>query len=392
MTIRRATVEDAEALARLHVDAWRVAYRGLVPDSRLDSLDYERRATRFREQLAGHGLETAPSKEETYVAERGGEILGFVTLGACRDADVDPQRVGEIWGIYLAPQHWRQGAGRRLCRFAEGLLASRGCVEIKLWVLAGNVRARRFYEAMGFAADGAVKVLDLDAPLEAVRYGKRGEKSMEALEMAASILRELDALDEQRAEPLRQLRRAYSTELCSRPGAFVLEMAHAIVAVDKHRWIAYELVAAHEGAYHSLNREEVEALGLGIDSWWSVDGFARTLSGPAWRDGLLPADAIRDWAQSADPWWRRAALVSTVALNVRSLGGRGDVGQTLGICEMLVDSREEMVVKALSWALRELVVHDPDAVRAFLRRHEGVLASRVRREVTNKLETGLKNP
>jgi 3-methyladenine DNA glycosylase AlkD len=51
-----------------------------------------------------------------------------------------------------------------------------------------------------------------------------------------------------------------------------------------------------------------------------------------------------------------------------------------------------MVVKALSWALRELVVHDPDAVKVFLKEHEDVLASRVKYEVGNKLRTGLKNP
>ena len=51
-----------------------------------------------------------------------------------------------------------------------------------------------------------------------------------------------------------------------------------------------------------------------------------------------------------------------------------------------------MVVKALSWALRELVAHDPQAVRAFLDEYETVLAGRVKREVQNKLRTGLKNP
>jgi 3-methyladenine DNA glycosylase AlkD len=50
------------------------------------------------------------------------------------------------------------------------------------------------------------------------------------------------------------------------------------------------------------------------------------------------------------------------------------------------------VVKALSWALRELVVHDPQAVREFLGAHEGILAARVKRETGNKLRTGLKNP
>ena len=172
MTIRRALPDDAPALARLHVDAWRVAYRGLVPDSRLDGLDYDRRAVRFREQV-----EEAP--DQTYVIEQEGQLLGFLTLGACRDPDVDPQITGEIWGIYLAPQYWRRGAGTLLCRYAEQVLALRGYSELKLWVLAGNSSARRFYEAMGFAADGASKTLDLGAPREAVRYGRQGREEGE---------------------------------------------------------------------------------------------------------------------------------------------------------------------------------------------------------------------
>jgi 3-methyladenine DNA glycosylase AlkD len=51
-----------------------------------------------------------------------------------------------------------------------------------------------------------------------------------------------------------------------------------------------------------------------------------------------------------------------------------------------------MIVKAMSWALRELLVHDPEAVTAFMRDHEADLAARVKREVNNKLKTGLKNP
>ena len=93
-----------------------------------------------------------------------------------------------------------------------------------------------------------------------------------------------------------------------------------------------------------------------------------------------------------DLWWRRAALVSTVALNVRSHGGTGDIARTLAICRLLVEDHEDMVVKALSWALRELVAHDPHAVEEFLQDHESVLAARVNREVRNKLTTGLKNP
>ncbi|MFQ5595404.1 MAG: DNA alkylation repair protein, partial [Anaerolineae bacterium] len=142
----------------------------------------------------------------------------------------------------------------------------------------------------------------------------------------------------------------------------------------------------------SMGAAEIKEFGRGINSWSSVDAFARTLAGPAWLDGQVPDELIHRWAGSEDHWWRRAALVSTVALNMRSRGGTGDVPRTLAVCRLLVDDHDDMVVKAMSWALRELVVHDPDAVRAFLAEHDDVLAARVKREVRNKLTTGLKNP
>jgi 3-methyladenine DNA glycosylase AlkD len=82
--------------------------------------------------------------------------------------------------------------------------------------------------------------------------------------------------------------------------------------------------------------------------------------------------------------------VSTVAFNVRSHGGKGDAPRTLSICQLLVADHEDMVVKALSWALRELVYFDPKAVEGFLQEHESALAGRVKREVGSKLRTGLK--
>jgi 3-methyladenine DNA glycosylase AlkD len=156
--------------------------------------------------------------------------------------------------------------------------------------------------------------------------------------------------------------------------------------------VAYELIREHEAAFERMGEAELESFGQGIASWHSVDTFARTLSGPAWLHGQVSDSVIDRWAHSEDRWWRRAALVSTVALNMRSHGGTGDVLRTLAVCRLLVDDDDDMVVKAMSWALRALVAHDPDAVRAFLAQHEDVLAARVKREVRNKLETGLKNP
>jgi len=111
--------------------------------------------------------------QEGFVATDRGEIVGFLTIGACRDEDVDRATTGEIWGIYLAPSYWRKGIGRFLCGQAEKMLASRGFSVATLWVLEKNVQARRFYEAMGFAADGVTKEIDLGARLVAVRYSKR---------------------------------------------------------------------------------------------------------------------------------------------------------------------------------------------------------------------------
>ena len=85
-------------------------------------------------------------------------------------------------------------------------------------------------------------------------------------------------------------------------------------------------------------------------------------------------------------------MVCTVILNRRTWGGKGDTPRTLGVCELLVADRDDMVVKGMSWALRELIATDRRGVQRFLKKYGTALAGRVRREVNNKLSTGLKNP
>ncbi|MBD3336502.1 MAG: hypothetical protein GF355_13400 [Candidatus Eisenbacteria bacterium] len=88
----------------------------------------------------------------------------------------------------------------------------------------------------------------------------------------------------------------------------------------------------------------------------------------------------------------RRALASTVVLNTPTHGGHGDAPRTLAACRRLVDDRDDMVVKALSWALRKLSECDRRAVLRFVDEHADRLAARVKREVRHKLATGLKNP
>jgi 3-methyladenine DNA glycosylase AlkD len=216
--------------------------------------------------------------------------------------------------------------------------------------------------------------------------GLDGEAYAEAL--ADEIDRRIRELPEAGVEPARRIRREYSRRLRAAPAGTVLAVADALV--DRWRWVAYELVYHHPGGVAALSRAEVERLGRGLDGWGAVDAFGCILSGPAWRQGRIGDDVVRGWATSGDRWWRRAALVSTVALNVRSRGGTGDARRTLDICGLVVADRDDAVVKALSWALRELVAWDPEAVRRFLDERGGALAARVRREVRAKLETGRK--
>jgi hypothetical protein len=177
--------------------------------------------------------------------------------------------------------------------------------------------------------------------------------------LAAEIDDRIRALPAPSTEAVRRVRRDYSRRLRSVPPEQVLALA--LVLVDRRRWVAYELVSFHPGGLACLDAGRVERLGRGLDGWAAVDAFGCIVAGPAWRLGRVPDTTIQGWAASADRWWRRAALVSTVPLNLRSRGGTGDTGRTLDICGRLVDDRDDTVVKALSWALRALAPWDPVA-------------------------------
>ena len=156
--------------------------------------------------------------------------------------------------------------------------------------------------------------------------------------------------------------------------------------------VAFELLWRHRAAAETLTAGDLARLARGADNWATADCFACLVSGPAWRRGRVDDTWNARWARSRDRWLRRIALVSTVPLNLTSRGGTGDVPRTLRVCRTLVSDHDDMVVKALSWALREVARRDPAAVRRFLERHRATIAPRVAREVTNKLMTGLKTP
>lgn len=155
--------------------------------------------------------------------------------------------------------------------------------------------------------------------------------------------------------------------------------------------LAYELLWKNKNALRLLKLNDLEELGKNMDNWATTDSFSIMLSGWAWRENQISDSDIINWLKSDNRWWRRTAVVSTVSLNLKSRGGTGDVKRTLLICEKVVDDRDDMIVKALSWALRELSKSDKPAVENFMKKYDSRLAGRVRREVYSKLETGRKN-
>jgi 3-methyladenine DNA glycosylase AlkD len=211
---------------------------------------------------------------------------------------------------------------------------------------------------------------------------------------AREIEAALQALPDQRAASLRTLRRSLSRRLSASAPREVIDLATELVASGDwaQRFLAYEIVLHHRAALASVNERVAQSLGAGIADWAAVDTFACYVAGPAWRERQISDASVRRWAASTDRWWRRAAIVCTVALNNRARGGAGDAARTLDICTLVIDDRDDMVVKALSWALRELSKRDANAVKSFVTKYRARLAPRVVREVGNKLSTGLKTP
>jgi GNAT superfamily N-acetyltransferase len=146
MLLRPAEPDDAIAVARVHVRSWQAAYRTLLPDDYLDQLRPEDRAEKY-DFASGD-----PLKPWTIVAVAEGSILGFATTAPSRDPDLE--EYGELCALYVDPEQWGRDIGVALVTAARGRLFEFGFRNALLWVLAGNVRAERFYQTDGWASDG----------------------------------------------------------------------------------------------------------------------------------------------------------------------------------------------------------------------------------------------
>lgn len=142
--VRPPEVADAPALGRLHVQIWREAYTGLMPQATLDALDERAGAQRWAGILTAGPTQGQITRVATDRAS--GQLVGFATVGPARD-DPAPAPT-ELWALNTAARVHGSGLGSRL--LDEVLNAG----PAYLWVLEGNEPAIAFYRKHGFDLDG----------------------------------------------------------------------------------------------------------------------------------------------------------------------------------------------------------------------------------------------
>lgn len=152
---------DAAGLARVHVRSWGETYAGLLPEAYLARMSAPLYARRWRDQLT-----RARTGELVLAAEGIGGLIGY--CAGAFEAETSPR--AEIFTLYLLREAQGFGLGRRLMATAARAFAAQGAERLQLWVLAGNMRARRFYAHLGGEAAAERAVRGWGGGLSEVRY------------------------------------------------------------------------------------------------------------------------------------------------------------------------------------------------------------------------------
>jgi len=161
LTIRKAKVENAAAIAHVHVESWKTTYAGIVSDVFLASLNKEVRTQSWQEQILTANISILVAEDET-------GIFGFAAGGKIREKldDFD----AELYAIYLLHERQKQGAGRTLCLTLASALQTKGFTSMIVWVLEQNPSVS-FYERLG-AVQIAQKVINIGgADLQELAFG-----------------------------------------------------------------------------------------------------------------------------------------------------------------------------------------------------------------------------
>lgn len=150
-TVRDATVDDADAIAHVHVEGWRTAYADILPSDFLQGLSTAERRAEWRGQLSNVSRQSF----ELVAVDDWLEVIGFANGGAQRN--VLAPKSGELYAIYVRANMRGKGAGRLLFGRVVEKCLEMGYSGLTVWVLDDNPY-RRFYESLGGSIIGNDKV------------------------------------------------------------------------------------------------------------------------------------------------------------------------------------------------------------------------------------------
>ena len=142
IAIRRARPADAPAIAAVRIDSWRSTYRGIMPDAYLDGMQVEASTA-----LWDRVLTAGPNTTCVFVVEHGSDVVGF----SCGNRLAPPKHGfdSELAAVYLRSEFQGAGLGRQLVGAVAEAQRAAGATSLVAWVIAGNKRARTFYEELG---------------------------------------------------------------------------------------------------------------------------------------------------------------------------------------------------------------------------------------------------
>jgi len=165
-TVRPATLGDVEAFEAVRIATWKACFRGIVSDLFLDGLTLPpHRIQRCRNAIRD------VERSSVMVACAGDDIVGMGLAEPARDEDLTAD-VGEIRALYVHPAWQGRGVGRALLDALTTALVACGYRAAVLWTLRDLPPTRRFYEANGWAFDGAEDTHDWHGPVHLVRYAR----------------------------------------------------------------------------------------------------------------------------------------------------------------------------------------------------------------------------
>jgi N-acetylglutamate synthase-like GNAT family acetyltransferase len=152
IVVRPMRLIDAEGIAGVHVLSWKDTYKGLIPDEMLDNLNIPDRTNRWKETIVN-----TEQKWKGLVAEEKGKVIGWATYGKPREENI-PERMGELWAIYVHPESLKKGAGSLLMEECLNGLKKMGYKSAYLWVLTTNIKSREWYEKKGWKKTEEIKL------------------------------------------------------------------------------------------------------------------------------------------------------------------------------------------------------------------------------------------